>query len=121
MKSVQIRFVFSCIQSKYRKIRPEKTPYLDPFHPVLSSRHYTNVSLLTNISILYPLENIIKPKVKIGTSTRNRLNKTGKYLFKVNNKDNCAASISSVTSVLVCLVLSLSTKWKEYLYAGYSS
>ena len=38
MKSVQIRnlfwYVFSCIQSEYRKIRTEKTPYLDTFHAV---------------------------------------------------------------------------------------
>ena len=38
MKSVQIRnffwSVFSCIQSEYRKIRTEKTPYLDTFQAV---------------------------------------------------------------------------------------
>ena len=57
VKSVLIRCfflsVFSCIQSKYRKIRTIKTPYLETFHTVIQSDTITNIrQILSNWVLL---------------------------------------------------------------------
>ena len=49
MKSVQIQSflwsLFSCIWTEYRKIKPEKTPYLDTLH-VVSNIHLPHFNLV---------------------------------------------------------------------------